>query len=1088
MKTGTFVNTNNGLGVGKLISVNEKVGKVSFFHSITQRDEKDYSLDKLTRDYLHPHTRVYVQIEENHWKTGRIIDWEIQDDKTIKYQVQFPNKHFEYYSEGDLEVRCLEPITEPAEVLAFGGIETQFFHDRRKPVIDMLIELRAASQSMTALLSSSIEFLPHQIEVVRRVLEDPLQRYLLADDVGMGKTIEAGIIIRQCLLDEPSSQIAILVPPHLVNQWQHELADKFRIQHLSSSVLVLPYAQAVFVQDKNLDMLVIDEAHHVVAQPKKVEVQVEISKAIRQLIKTQALASKKLLLLSATPILGHEEIMLAMLKLLDADTYHLEDLSTFKEKVDKRQEYGRLLLGLRPDTDELQQKAEQAYKLFADDAIVTDLATQLIKSVQKENLVQTSQLCHQLRSVIADTYRIHPRVIRTRRSDTQGWEFMPRGPQILDENPINLSHVRVEIDEDKRLPILIDLLEQWREASQSALFESPIKEILLARRYIRLFEALGCGADEFASALDQLDETQSEEESMEEAEIIAAMRTTLAESAGHFDRYAVAIQCLIQLRKVIQQSKQKSPIKIIVFSSSSIDAQCLYQRLIAVFAQSEVYALLTESVLSEKALTSLLAYQFGSDNKAWLLVCDRRGEEGQNLHFADAILHLDLPFSSTHIEQRIGRLDRFGRKLSVIRHRVLLPSDEDNSPWLAWYELLAQGFQIFNRSVSDMQFLLEKIEKKLILQFYRLGMQGLMNRMDSIQSQLQAERERLDEQYALDQITMGTKGKNLFNAIETAEEDEETIKQAINVWLLEVLKFSRHSIPQNKEPFGLHKEPFCLHWNPHTLIPRSPWKSLFQASLDSPLTYRRHIAVRQRDVDLIRCGSHLVEVLEQLFRWDDRGTVFATWRVDPAWVNKSIWMGFRLCYVVHADLQPFKGALSENENLKGLQRRADGFLPPWTVTLHIDSNLEEVSDSHILSILERLYQDKPSTTGGVSRDFNLGSRLDALYSVIEPSLFTLKCRQARDISERRLRENPVFQERLNKAITVANTQIKHCNARLQQRQEAQQRELSQNQVLDVNHDMALNEILLQSIKKPLVRLDAIGFFVISGSPPPSVPV
>jgi ATP-dependent helicase HepA len=1087
MKTGTFVNTDDGLGVGKLISVNEKVGKVSFFHSITQYEEKEYSLDKLTRDYLHPHTRVYVKIEENHWKIGRIINWQFQDDNTVKYQVQFPNKHFEYHEEGDLEVRCLKPLTDPAEVLAFGGIETQFFHDRRKPVIDMLIELRAASQSMIALLSSSIEFLPHQLEVVRRVLEDPLQRYLLADDVGMGKTIEAGVIIRQCLLDEPSSQIAILAPPHLVNQWQHELADKFRIQHLSSSVLVLPYAQVVQIQDKNLDMLVIDEAHHVVTQPKKVGIKVgikvEISEAICQLIKTQALASKKLLLLSANPILGHEEIMLAMLRLLDADTYHLEDLSTFKEKVNKRQEYGRLLLGLRPDADELHQKAEQAYKLFSDDAIVTDLATQLIKSVQNENIVQTKQLCHQLRSVIADTYRIHDRVIRTRRSDMQGWEFMPRGPQILDENPINLSHVRVEIDEDKRLPILINLLEQWREASQSALIESPIKEILFARRYVRLFEALGCGVDEFAQALDQLDETQStEEDSLEEAEIIAAMRITLAESSGEFDRYAVIIQCLIQLRKTIQKSKEKSPIKIIVFSSSSIDAQYLYQRLIAAFAQSEVYALLTESVLSEKA-TSSLAHQFGSDDKAWLLVCDRRGEEGQNLHFADAILHLDLPFSSNHIEQRIGRLDRFGRKMSVIRHRVLLPSDEDNSPWLAWYELLAHGFQIFNRSISDMQFLLEKIEKKLILQFYRLGVQGLMNRVDSIQSQLQVVRERLDEEYALDQITMRTKGKNLFNAIEIAEEKEDTIKQAINVWLLDVLKFSRHSISQNKEPFGFHKEPFCLHWNKRTLIPRSPWQSLFQASLDSPLAYRRSIAVHQRNVDLIRCGSHLVEVLEQLLQWDDRGTVFATWRVEPAWMNKTIWMGFRLCYVVRADLH-LKGTIFENENLRSLQRRADGLLPPWTVTLHIDSNLEEVSDSHILKILERPYQDKPSTA---SRDFNLGSRLDTLYSAIEPRVFTSKCRQAREISERRLRENPVFRERLNKAITVANAQIKHCNAHLQQRKEAQERELSQNQVLDVNHNIALNEMLLQSIKKPLVRLDAIGFFVISGSPP-SVPV
>ncbi|HEW99026.1 MAG TPA: DEAD/DEAH box helicase [Beggiatoa sp.] len=1068
MKTGIFVNTDDGLGKGKLVSVNEKIGKVSFFHSITQREEKEYPLNELMRAYLYPYTRVYVQTEESIWRVGRIIGWKLMEDETIEYEVRFPNNKYGHYSETDLEIRALKPLIEPTEVLAFGGIETQFFHDRRKQVVDMLIGLRAASQSMTALLSSSIEFVPHQVEVVRRVLEDPLQRYLLADEVGMGKTIEAGIIIRQCLLDDPSSQVAILVPPHLVTQWQHELADKFRIQHFPSSVSVLPYAAATQIQNQHLDMLVIDEAHHVVSQTKGLE----LSEAIRQLIKKQALASKRLLLLSATPVLGHEETMLAMLNLLDADTYRLEDLVAFKEKVHKRQEYGRFLLGLRPDADSsvLLQRAEQAGELFPYDAIVTALAAQLIETETEQKIY------HQLRSYIAETYRIHHRVIRTRREDTQGWEFMPRSPQVNNGKAINLSHVRVEIDEDQRLAALIDLLEQWRKASQSRLADEPAKEFQLARRYVRLFESLGCGADELAQTLGQFDETPS---FAAEAEIIAAMRTTLAKSAGQFGRYAVAIQCLTQLKKVLQQTKPNSLVKIIVFSSSTTDAQCLYQRVITKLDKSEVYTLLTESVRAdESALPQSLAHQFSTDNKAWLLISDRRGEEGQNLHFADAILHLDLPFSPSRLEQRIGRLDRFGRTQSVIRHRVLLPSDEDDSPWLAWYELLAHGFQIFNRSVSDVQFLLEKTEEKLIRQFYRLGVPGLIDRADEIKSQLQAERERLDEQYALDQVTMGTKGQTFFDAIETAEEDEEAIKQAINGWLLGVLKFGLHSKHQNKEPF-------FLEWHKQTLIPREPWQPLFEPCLETPLAYRRNIAVRQRDVDLIRCGSPLVEVLEQFLRWDDRGTVFATWRINPAWVGQeTIWTGFRLCYIVRADLQPFKEVLTENESLLGLQRRADGFLPPWTVTLHIDSNLEEVSDSEILSLLERPYKDKSSEIG--LRDFNLGSRLEALHNVIAPDIFISLCRQVRDLSERRLRESPVFQERLTKAITAANTEIKQGNQRLKQRQAAQQRELGKTEGQSIAHFLALNEMLLQSIEKPYVRLDAIGFFVIAGYPPKEV--
>ncbi|MDM8559995.1 protein DpdE [Candidatus Parabeggiatoa sp. HSG14] len=1065
MEIGIFVNTDDGSGVGKLVAVNEKVGTVSFFHSITRREEKEYPLYELTRTYLYPHTRVYVQIEENYWRIGRIIGWEKKESEILEYDVQFPNKRIKYYSETDLEVRCLKPLSDPTEILAVGGIETQFFHDKRKQVMDMLIGLRAASQSMTALLSSVIELVPHQVEVVRRVLEDPLQRYLLADEVGMGKAIEAGVIIRQCLLDNPSSQVAIIVPPHLVSQWQQELADKFRISHFSSPVLVLPYAKATKIKTQSIDLLVIDEAHHVVSQTEGVE----ISEEVRQLIKKQALASKRLLLLSAMPILGHEEMMFAMLNLLDENTYRLNDLATFKEKVLKRQEYGRLLLNLRSETDNsvLCQHVEQANELFADDAIATDLAEKFIASVQNNNTEQTPQICHQLRSYIAETYRIDHRVIRTRRSDTQGWEFMPRGPQIEKGQPINLSHIRVEIDEDERLPALIKLLEQWREVSKSDLANEPTEEIQRARRYVRLFEALGSGADQLAQTL-KLDETQS---FSGEIEIKAAMRTILAEPKGKFDRYAVAIQCLIQLRKVLQQKKPNSLIKIVVFSSFTTDAQYLYQRLITELDdESEVCTLLTKSELSDQSA----AYQFASDKRAWVLICDRHGEEGQNLHFADAILHLDIPFSPARLEQRIGRLDRFGRTQSMIRHRILLPSEENDSPWLAWYELLANGFQLFNRSVSDVQILLEKIEEKLILQFYRLGVQGLNDILDEVKSQLETERKQLDEQHALEQVAK-QEGQTLFEAIEIAEEDEEVIKQAVNAWLLDVLKLNFSSKSQNKEPF-------TLRWDRRTMIPREPWHSLFKPSLETPLAYRRNIAVRQQDVDLIRGGSPLIETLEQLLRWDDRGTVFATWRMNSAWMGQdTIWMGFRLCYIVQADLQPLKEVLLENESLFGLQRRADGFLPPWTTTLLMDSHLEEVSNLAISSVLERPYSNKMSQA--ISQDFNLGSRLDALHNVIEPTVFKDLCQQVRDSSEHRLRESAAFQERLTKAITATRTELEHQNECLKQRQKVQQRESGLTDTPNVDHELTLNKMLLQGIEKPLIRLDTIGFFVVAGSLP-----
>src|SRR5258708_19253322 len=77
-------------------------------------------------------------------------------------------------------------------------------------------------------MSATIELQPHQLEVARRVLRDPAQRYLLADEVGLGKTIEAGIIIRQAVIDNPRHhKIVVVAPETLVTQWQEELRFRF---------------------------------------------------------------------------------------------------------------------------------------------------------------------------------------------------------------------------------------------------------------------------------------------------------------------------------------------------------------------------------------------------------------------------------------------------------------------------------------------------------------------------------------------------------------------------------------------------------------------------------------------------------------------------------------------------------------------------------------------------------------------------------------------------------------------------------------------------------------------------------------------
>ena len=123
---------------------------------------------------------------------------------------------------------------------------------------------------MSALLPSAIELEAHQIEVVRRNPPDPIQRYLLADEVGLGKTIEAEILIRQCLLDAgPADRVLVIVPNSLVRQWRFELETKFFLGDRLNSVLhvvALSDHKRIIRQLKGVSMLVVDKAHHLTRQ------------------------------------------------------------------------------------------------------------------------------------------------------------------------------------------------------------------------------------------------------------------------------------------------------------------------------------------------------------------------------------------------------------------------------------------------------------------------------------------------------------------------------------------------------------------------------------------------------------------------------------------------------------------------------------------------------------------------------------------------------------------------------------------------------------------------------------------------------
>jgi ATP-dependent helicase HepA len=1030
-------------GVGKLQSAADGRCIVSIFHSIRRSEDIECDVSDIERAFLSPQTRAYV-LDGERMRVGRISDFLRHENGLVTYEVRFPNGKQKDFSEIDLFVRPWNAPEDPAEMLAAGAAESQYLHDRRQAALTPLRALTSAAQGLTSLLSAGIDFVPHQIAAVRRILSDPIQRYLLADEVGLGKTIEAGLIIRQHLIDHPETEVLIAAPSHLCDQWRHELTVKLRLDQFGEPFECCSHAEIARVT-RTPDVLVVDEAHHLVG--------LEDGPLAASAARLRELAREVpvLLLLSATPPLGEDARFLALLNLLDPLTHPLDDLAGFRVKLEQRRAIGRLLLSLDPDASGLvlRQRGTELVRTFPDDPVVQDLAPQMIAATREapERLVG---LCGTLKEHIADSYRIHQRLIRARRADAQGWEFRPRGP-----DGGALTHVRTEGDPSEDMAVLLATLEDWRSAAVDSRVDCDLGPAPLAMRYRELLGAISEGGDALRAWL-----AAASPMFVGEAEILDALRDQ-ARAYDDEDRVETMVESVHRLIKTLR-AEVVHP-RIVVFATAPVIATAFHNALQEV-VDGPLCLLLTEGDGPDEVDEgSDVVSLFAQAPDAAILTVNRSAEEGLNLSFADAIVHLDLPLSAARIEQRIGRLDRYGRRHGIIRHRILLPSDEDDSPFVAWHKLLAEGLLIFNRSISDVQFLLEGLETQVLEALLMTGPDGLVALAEYIRSRIADERKSQDEQYALDRIALAEEPvESYIHALEDAEADEAALEAGVDQWLIDVLQLK-------KRPFAWPEEdPFKLWITKQTLIPRIPWQQRLKLDNSQPLSWKRRIATRRTDATLLRPGTPLVDVLARFTRWDDRGTAFITYRPVSNWLGDA-WIGFKLCFTIEPSID-IADLLAPSRAELAASRRAQRYFAQSEQILFIDINGETVSDPAQLAVLAKPYNGHNRVPGA---DINLGSRPQILAEFIDPAAFPAICRQVRDGVRQTLSEQPGVIEAIKLATTLASSDLQRRRNRLQRRQSAGD--------TMARADIALIESILPSIASPSIRLDAMGCLILGSA-------
>lgn len=1074
LEIGAFVivatESERNLGIGKIVEISGLSATVAYFDvpGETQSFQVDVPVKAVRVVALAENTRVFLRDEDaGSWQVGRI-----EDGEGSTCLIAFPNKVLVHVPRVALQVRWRKPIANPTEFLIRRVTETPHFAEARSKFMQAVTAQRAGCRGMGALLSASVQLEAYQFNVVRKVLQDPIQRYLLADEVGLGKTIEAGLLIRQYTLDSPDARVLLIVPPALVGQWRQELTCRFGLlDWLDDFIWVVPSDDLVAIDEHltGAGMLVIDEAHHLSRQSDG-----EVH-PLYELLCRDAAKVPRLLLLSGTPVLADTSGFLRMLHLLDPLVFPLNDLEGFERRLQSRQLVAEIAASLLPDNllsmeDDLDRLSEN----FGDDPVLMKRVARLrpiVQALPDQEDEEYLEALDALRAHLSETYKLHRRVLRNRRKAVPWATPQRKGLEIL-------SYVSNWCAERQRLldELRVRLVNSDSSGTMArSLFACAVHPRSGGSIEKALLE-LGVNDTRALNLAQQVDELTARAD--EEGERQLATRDAV-------------------LRCLSTQGAQ-----VVIFCDEVSTADALTQYLSSEFAASfEVlrHAIADASALEDGQVEHWRRF-LADPERCRVLVCDARAEEGLNLHGGSKVaLHYDLPDAPNRIEQRLGRLDRYGVSNAV---RSLAPVCESDPNEMAWVACLAEGLQVFSTSIASLQYMVEETLKHAINDWYNEGVDGLLRWKEQLAGPIgwaTRERRRIDQQDSLD--AMSDPQSEEFEQLELVDDDWSSWRDAFDGFALGTLLFRNRSeqwtgkLLPGERVFRLN---YVREDNRRTLLSLPEFVGQFLGTIDieerhstsrSPLTYpyafSRHTVMTKEgqlhSLRSLRYGDPLVQSMLSFCQNDDRGRVFAMWRhrLDYDVCDASgcdLW--FRFDFLVEAGLPD-----AEDDVTRALIRRAEQHFPPQFHTVWVDATRKEAT----MAPPAHLAEDYRKTESDNGRDYNLNPRRWQILQMQDNVPWLLEWRSHCEVAAKRALQFMFSHERLREHQERGFVSLRSQHAtRIAQIESRLTRLLGAAQAAerrDLEEEKLLHSRLIDAIRLPAINIDVAGAIFVSATNP-----
>lgn len=661
------------------------------------------------------------------------------------YHINIDNREIHEFEEKDIKADFTAIDTDPAVMLIRYEFQNPSWFACRSVVSSIMHVLNNAVYGFKVLAGCRVFLLPHQVVTIVRCLENEHVRFMLADEVGLGKTIEACSIIKIMQERNPDIRVLYILPIPLIEQWIFELFSKFNIEALtlneatlSSQHVILSTLELANLNDQGIDRLdfdivVIDETHQLLADD-----------YLYSLILRLSIKAEHILLLSATPIQDRRQEYLRLLKLLEPKQYGNMPIGQFEQLVEKQQVIQRELYLLLGD---IQSYADYAESIIEQLKSIADILQDhrlksLIESVDLNSEDSGQEIAYQAAAYISEHYRLERHVIRNRRALLQ--QQMPQRKLIeRSYSMVSLNKLYGESD-------AVYNLTQWLQDinDQSNHFIEDVACPLLAAAFsspwslnARLDHLISNGYVVPVYVMDAVEQWVSSAEG-EIEQVNELLDENPDEIKGRL------LHCMDYLEQETDLTASHN-FKVLVFASSYETLKAflgMARKRLGDDACVAFYRGMTLDELQENAET------FQSDPGCRLLICDELGGEGRNFQMADIIVHLDTPWTANAVEQRIGRLDRLGRDITKPVTSIVFFAEGTLEEHLV--SIWNDGMGIYTQSLSGLEIITGEIAKHILDALKEDVRDGLSHALDDIQTETKRMRDAIQEEQFYDMASM----------------------------------------------------------------------------------------------------------------------------------------------------------------------------------------------------------------------------------------------------------------------------------------------------------------------------------------------